>query len=164
MASSARVCFRLPYRSSRDERCYRSYLDLIYGRVSAYSFSVDSVVMSESVIRGVLCQALLALHHLHTAYGDRPVVVHRVISPEKRKLTRVEGLAGVIRSIDGSVRGLLTKLALCLRHNGIVLFGERNNVVLAGFGHASYHPPRGQYLQGNITVSPGTVLLPHEVP
>jgi predicted butyrate kinase (DUF1464 family) len=74
--------------------------------------------MSESVIRGVLCQALLALHHLHTAYGDRAVVVHRAMSPEKRKLTRVDlGQAGVIRSIDGSVRSLLTKLALCL--NGV---------------------------------------------
>jgi hypothetical protein len=34
-----------------------------------------------------------------------------------------------------------------------VLFDRDNNVVLAGFGHASYHPPRGQFLQGNIAVS-----------
>ena len=37
--------------------------------------------------------------------------------------------------------------------NEPVLFDRDNNVVLAGFGHASYHPPRGQFLQGNIAVS-----------
>jgi len=42
--------------------------------------------MSEGIIRRVLYQSLLALHHLHTAHGNRPVVVHRAISPEKREL------------------------------------------------------------------------------
>jgi serine/threonine protein kinase len=51
-----------------------------------HPFTIDSIAMSEGVVRRVLYQSLLALHHLHTAHGDRPVVVHRAISPEKREL------------------------------------------------------------------------------
>jgi len=49
-------------------------------------FIINSHAMSESMIRRVLCHSLLALHHLHTAHGDRPVIVHRAMSPEKREL------------------------------------------------------------------------------
>jgi serine/threonine protein kinase len=41
--------------------------------------------MPENIIRKVLWQSLLALHHLHTAIEDRPGVVHRALSPEKRE-------------------------------------------------------------------------------
>lgn len=75
---------------------------------------VHGIAISEGMIHRILRHTLLALHHLHTAHGDRPVVVHRAISPEK------------------------------------LLFDRDNNVVLAGLGHASHHPPRGQFLQGNI--------------
>jgi len=51
-----------------------------------YSSTIDSIAMSEGMIRRVLCHSLLALHHLHTAHGDRPLIVHRAISPEKREL------------------------------------------------------------------------------
>jgi serine/threonine protein kinase len=44
-----------------------------------------STAMPESIIRKVLWQSLLALHHLHTAIDDRPGVVHRALSPEKRE-------------------------------------------------------------------------------
>jgi len=37
--------------------------------------------------------------------------------------------------------------------NDAILFGCDSNFVLVGFGHASYDPPRGQFLQGNATVS-----------
>jgi len=51
-----------------------------------YSSTIDSIAMSEGMIRRILSQALFALHHLHTAHGDRPVILHRAISPEKREL------------------------------------------------------------------------------
>ena len=44
-----------------------------------------STAMPENIIRPVLWQSLLALHHLHTAVEDRPGVVHRALSPEKRE-------------------------------------------------------------------------------
>jgi len=44
-----------------------------------------STAMPENLIRKVLWQSLLALHHLHTAVEDRPGVVHRALSPEKRE-------------------------------------------------------------------------------
>ena len=64
------------------------YLTWFLFMVMAYIYSsiIDSIAMSESMIRTVLCHSLLALHHLHTAHGDRPVIVHRALSPEKREL------------------------------------------------------------------------------
>ena len=74
-----------------------------------HPFTIDSIVMSEGVVRRVLYQSLLALHHLHTAHGDRPVVVHRAISPEKRELgyplTSQNPAAG--KQIDSRVDGPL---------------------------------------------------------
>jgi hypothetical protein len=40
-----------------------------------------------------------------------------------------------------------------------VLPNGDNDVVLAGFGHASFHPPRGQFLQGDIAVSTAHVSV-----
>jgi hypothetical protein len=93
--------------------------------VMAYisSFSIISLVISEDILRRILCQSLLDLHHLHTAHGDRPVIF----------------------PVD--------------KTNQPVLFDGDNNVVLAGFGHASLHPPRRQFLQGNTTVSTAYVFI-----
>ena len=60
--------------------CFFMVMDYIY------SSTIDSIAMSEGMIRKVSCQSLLALQHLHTARGDRPAIVHRAISPEKREL------------------------------------------------------------------------------
>jgi hypothetical protein len=82
-----------------------------------HPFTVDSIAMSEGVVRRVLYQSLLALHHLHTAHGDRPVVVHRAISPEKRELrypltSRDPDLE---RQIDSFIDSLLTVCLLSIK-------------------------------------------------
>ena len=46
-----------------------------------------------------------------------------------------------------------------MKRTSSVLFNGDDDVVLAGFGHASFHPPRGQFLQGNIAVSIAHVSL-----
>jgi len=59
--------------------------ELTISRNMFLSIFVHSTAMPESIIRKVLWQSLLALHHLHTAIEDRPGVVHRALSPEKHE-------------------------------------------------------------------------------
>jgi serine/threonine protein kinase len=51
--------------------------------VMTFSLCNHSAVMPESIIRRVVWQSLLALHHLHTTHEGRPGLVHRALSPEK---------------------------------------------------------------------------------
>jgi hypothetical protein len=76
-----------PVRSKEDIAVTREF-ELTTSRDMISFIAVRSTAMPENIIRKVLWQSLLALHHLHTAIEDRPGVVHRALSPEKRESKR----------------------------------------------------------------------------
>lgn len=87
MAPSARVRTSYAPRSPCSSEGTTATLgsELTTSRNIVLSVFAHSTAMPESIIRKVLWQSLLALHHLHTAIEDRPGVVHRALSPEKRE-------------------------------------------------------------------------------
>jgi serine/threonine protein kinase len=87
MAPGAWVSASYAPRSPRSSRGTAVTLgsELTTSHNMVLSIIFRSTAMPESIIRKMLWQSLLALHHLHTAIEDRPGVVHRALSPEKRE-------------------------------------------------------------------------------